>query len=86
LLGSYHSFFGTDIGILASQDIVAIEKASLDAIKVEDLIMSGVPKGMELGEHGHLFERLHRKNPFVQLRELEKRGLGTQEYTIEEIL
>jgi uncharacterized Fe-S center protein len=75
-----------DIGILASQDIVAIEKASLDAIKVEDLIMSGVPKGMELGEHGHLFERLHRKNPFVQLRELEKRGLGTQEYTIEEIL
>ncbi|MDN5276179.1 MAG: uncharacterized protein PWR01_144 [Clostridiales bacterium] len=74
-----------DIGVFASQDIVAIERASLDAIKVEDLIPSGLPQGMELGTHGHLFERIHRKDPFVQLRELEKRGLGTQEYYIEEV-
>lgn len=75
-----------DIGIMASQDIVAIERASLDAIKVEDLIEAGVPMGMELGETGHLFERLHGKNPFIQLDELEKRNLGTQEYEIEEVL
>jgi uncharacterized Fe-S center protein len=74
-----------DIGIFASRDIVAIERASLDAIKVEDLIPSGLPQGMELGEHGHLFERIHRKDPFVQLNELEKMGLGTQEYSIEEV-
>jgi len=74
-----------DIGVFASQDIVAIEKASLDAIKVEDLIPSGLPQGMELGTHGHLFERIHRKDPFIQLRELENRGLGTQEYYIEEV-
>lgn len=74
-----------DIGIMASKDIVAIERACIDAIKVEDLIKAGIPKGMELGDKGHLFERLHGRDPFVQLRELEKRGLGTQEYTIEEI-
>ncbi|HBN82936.1 MAG TPA: 4Fe-4S ferredoxin [Clostridiales bacterium] len=74
-----------DIGIMASKDIVAIERASLDAIKFEDLLISGVPYGMELGDHGHLFERLHGKNPFVQLDELEARGLGTQQYTIKEI-
>lgn len=74
-----------DIGVMASQDIVAIEKACLDAIKVEDLIPAGVPQGMELGSSGHLFERLHGKNPFIQLHELEKRGLGIQEYHIEEI-
>lgn len=74
-----------DIGIMASCDIVAIERACIDAIKLEDLITSGIPQGKEFGTHGHLFERLHGKNPFIQLNELEKLGLGTQEYTIEEI-
>ncbi|NSW91250.1 MAG: DUF362 domain-containing protein [Firmicutes bacterium] len=74
-----------DIGIMYSKDIVAIEKASLDAIKVENLIPAGVPKGHELGKKGHLFERLHYKDPFVQLNELEKQGLGTQQYEIEEV-
>jgi uncharacterized protein len=74
-----------DIGVMASTDIVAIERACLDAIKVEDLMLVGVPQGLELGTKGHLFERLHGKNPFVQLNELEKRHLGTQEYSIEEI-
>jgi uncharacterized Fe-S center protein len=35
---------------------------------------------MELSGHGHLFEQLHGKNPYVQLDALEKVGLGTQEY------
>jgi uncharacterized Fe-S center protein len=74
-----------DIGIMASKDIVAIERACLDAIKFENLIPDGAPQGQELGTTGHLFERLHGKNPFIQLRELEKCNLGTQEYTIEEI-
>lgn len=74
-----------DIGIMYSKDIVAIERASLDSIKLENLIMAGVPQGYELGTKGHLFERLHHKDPFIQLRELEKRGLGTEEYEIEEV-
>jgi uncharacterized Fe-S center protein len=74
-----------DIGVMASSDIVAIEKACLDAIKLENLIPSALPKGHEFGTQGHLFERLHGKNPFIQLEELEKRGLGTMEYTIQEI-
>lgn len=74
-----------DIGIMASQDIVAIDRASLDAINVENLIPQGVPRTVTLGTEGHLFERLHWKNPYIQLDELEKRGLGTQEYEIEEI-
>lgn len=74
-----------DIGIMASTDIVAIERACMDAIKVEDLISSGIPQGTELGSTGHLFERLHGRNPYVQLKELEKKDLGTQEYKIEEV-
>jgi uncharacterized protein len=78
--------FAPDIGIMASDDIVAIEKACVDAIKVENLLPNGVPQGVELGTKGHLLERIHGKNPYVQIDELEKRGLGTQEYEIEEVL
>jgi len=74
-----------DIGVMASRDIVAIEKACLDAIKTENLIPAGVPKGHKMGNKGHLFERLHGKDPFIQLRELEKLGLGTMDYSIREI-
>ncbi len=75
-----------DIGIMASKDIVAIEQASLDAIKMEDLIPVGIPAGMPLGDHGHLFERLHGKNPYIQIAQLEKQGLGHPDYILQEVL
>ncbi len=74
-----------DIGIMASNDIVAVEKASLDAIKIEDFIQAGVPVDMKLGESGHLFERIHGKDPFIQIRELEGFGLGSMEYSIKTV-
>ena len=74
-----------DIGIMAGEDIVAVERASIDAIKIEDLIPAGIPSGMQLFGHGHLFEQLHGKNPFIQLEKLEKHGLGTQEYELQTI-
>ena len=74
-----------DIGVMASSDIVAVERAALDAIKFENFIKQGAPSGMELGDRGHLFERLHGTNPFVQLDELEKLGAGKQAYTLTEV-
>lgn len=74
-----------DIGIMASDDIVALERACLDAIKTEDLILAGLPEGHELGESGHLLERIHGKDPFVQVRALENLGLGTQDYELVKI-
>lgn len=75
-----------DIGIMASDDIVAIETATLDAIKVEDLLLNGVPGGKRLEGEGHLFQLLHGKDPYIQIKELEKIGLGTMTYDIQEIL
>lgn len=71
-----------DIGIMASDDIVAIERASIDAIKIEDLIPVGIPQGFVLSGEGHLFEQLHGKNPYIQLKALEDVGLGSQEYKL----
>lgn len=72
-----------DIGIMASDDIVAVEAASVDAIKIEDLIPVGVPEGYELSGKGHLFEQLHGKNPYLQLDKLAEQGLGTRDYKLE---
>ena len=74
-----------DIGIVAGYDIVAVEAASLDLIKVENLIPAGVPSNIELGKEGHLFERLHGKNPYVQLDKLAEAGLGTRDYETVEV-
>ncbi|MDR1663505.1 MAG: DUF362 domain-containing protein [Clostridiales bacterium] len=74
-----------DIGIMASDDMVAVERASIDAIKVENALLNGIPTGHKLLEQGHLLERIHGKNPYVQLDELEKLRLGSQEYELKEI-
>ncbi|HMF34845.1 MAG TPA: DUF362 domain-containing protein [Candidatus Lokiarchaeia archaeon] len=74
-----------DLGILASKDIVAIDQASLDLIKVENLLESGLPDGWELVEGTHLFEKIHAKNPFVVLQFLEQLGVGNSQYQLQEI-
>ncbi len=74
-----------DIGIAASEDIVAIERACLDMIDYRKVDMHAIPKGFTLGDKGHLFERLHAKDPFIQINKLEEYGLGTQQYTLDEI-
>ncbi|HEY3396649.1 MAG TPA: DUF362 domain-containing protein [Armatimonadota bacterium] len=75
-----------DQGIIAGDDIVAMEQAALDMIKVEDLIPGSVPDQMcPLGEEGHLFQRLHGKDPYEQVRQAAAMGLGSPEYALQEI-
>ncbi|HHV63113.1 MAG TPA: DUF362 domain-containing protein [Firmicutes bacterium] len=74
-----------DVGIMASPDIVAIEKASLDAIKAEKFIEGSLPAGRTLGEGKHLFERIHAKDPFVQIALLKDEGLGNDSYDLVEV-
>ena len=72
-----------DIGIMAGDDIVAVDKASIDAIKVENLIEAGIPQGHLLGTEGHLLQRLHAKDPYAQIDKLVKHNLGSTDYEIE---
>ncbi len=74
-----------DIGILASEDIVAVEAASLDLIKTGNLLANGLPKGRELREGGHLFEKIHGKDPYLMLRYLQKENGGSLQYSLREI-
>jgi len=75
-----------DIGILCSHDIAAIETASLDMIKTEDLLPKGLPRGRKLLDKGeHLFEKIHAKDPYVMIKYLEELYPCTSRYNITEI-
>ncbi len=74
-----------DIGILAGRDIAAIEQASLDLIRAEDLIPGALPPGWTLREGGHLFEKLHGKDPYAVVEYLAELGHGSREYTLRRV-
>ena len=71
-----------DIGIMASEDIVAIEDATLKAIKVKDLIPGSITPPYKLGKGKHLFEKLHAKDPFVQVQALKRLKAGSGNYRV----
>lgn len=75
-----------DIGIMASDDIASIEQAALDSIKFEDYIEGALPGQIEMAEEeGHLFWKIWRKDPYLQVETAAEIGLGSREYEIEEV-
>jgi len=75
-----------DIGILISKDIVAIEQASIDKVRTEDYIQGSLPHPLVVRDvEGHLLLKIHGKDPYLQVEEAAKAGLGEREYEIEEV-
>ncbi|MBI3991109.1 MAG: DUF362 domain-containing protein [Candidatus Omnitrophica bacterium] len=74
-----------DVGIMASKDIVALEQATIDAIDWRNYIKGSLPEQMKMGKGSHLFEKIHGKDPYIQVNAAEKAGLGKSKYTILEI-
>lgn len=74
-----------DIGIMVSDDIVAVETASLDMIKTENLLANGLPKGRILSTGQHLFEKIHAKDPYLMLKYLKEYYGGSEKYNLIEI-
>jgi uncharacterized Fe-S center protein len=71
-----------DIGVMAGQDIVAVDHASLKAIKVKNVIPGSITPPFKLGKGRHLFERIHAKDPFTQVKALERLGAGSSDYRV----
>ena len=70
-----------DAGIFGSDDIVAIERAVLDATAGMQLIEENLPLAMEIHTHsGHPFQQLHGplKDPYQVTEYGEKLGLGAE--------
>jgi uncharacterized protein len=72
-----------DLGIVGGDNLVAIEQAALDLIDWRKLILENVPEQLcPPGEEGHLFQRLHGKDPYEQVRQCVALGLGSPEYEL----
>jgi hypothetical protein len=71
-----------DIGILLSDDIVAIEQASIDMLLKEKPLPSSIADGMQISEGDNVLLKLHEKPYVMQVEEAERLGLGNREYEL----
>lgn len=74
-----------DAGVFGSDDIVALDKATLDVIAQSRLIEENLPTSLEVHtREGHPFRWLHGplKDPYLVTEFGEKLGLGSREYEL----
>ena len=77
-----------DVGIFGSDDIIAVERAVLDATAGLRLITENIPRAMEAQSvPGHPFQQLHGplKDPYLVTEYGEKLGLGNREYELVDV-
>jgi uncharacterized Fe-S center protein len=78
-----------DVGIFGSDNIIAIERAVLDATAGMRLIEENLPLAMEIHTRsGHPFQQIHGplKDPYLVTEYGEKLGLGSRDYELVDIL
>lgn len=78
-----------DAGIFGSDDIIALEQATLNALAKTPIIEENVPGMMEIvSREGHPWQWIHGpyKDPYEQLALAEKMGLGTTAYKLVDVL
>ena len=78
-----------DVGIFGSDDIIAIEKATLDVIANYKIIKENLPAIIEFQEDaGHPFQQIHGpyKDPYLMLQYGEKLGLGNSDYELVDLM
>ena len=77
-----------DAGIFGSDDIVALDKAVLDATSKMQLIEENIPTSMEVHTRvGHPYAWLHGpfKDPYKVVEYGEKLGLGSRKYKLVDV-
>jgi len=79
-----------DVGFLGSNDILAVDKASLDLLADKPLIRENVSRNLEIIDNPklHPFARIHGpwKDPYNTIKFGEKYGLGNPNYELVEVL
>ena len=78
-----------DAGVFGSDDIVALDNATLDVIGKTRLIEENLPTSMEVHtREGHPFQWLHGplKDPYKVTEYGEKLGIGSREYELVDVL
>jgi len=71
-----------DQGIMISDDIVAIEQASLDILKAAPPLPQSAAENLQLAPGDDILYKLNPRPMQVQIDEAEKLGLGTRKYEL----
>lgn len=71
-----------DIGILASDDIVAVERATLDLISRAQVINDSTAGDRGITSAENIFKAIHGKDPYIQVRAAAELGLGSMDYEL----
>jgi uncharacterized Fe-S center protein len=74
-----------DVGAVASADVVAVEQAALDLIAQAPYIEGTLPDQMKMGKKGHLFQRVHAKDPYLQVECCAELKLGRRDYNLVQV-
>jgi uncharacterized Fe-S center protein len=74
-----------DQGVLLSDDIVAIDQASLDLIGKAKALPQSKAAELKRKKQADILGALHEKDSRVQIREAEKMGLGRRDYRLIEV-
>ena len=74
-----------DKGIMVSDDIVAIEQASIDILRKSVPLPESAIAGENVPSDGDIFLALHKKDYAIQVVEAESLGLGATRYDLVEI-
>ncbi len=74
-----------DIGIMLSDDLVAIEKASMDLISKAPHLPNSAASDANIEQGQDVFNALHNRPAHIQVEECEQLGLGTQNYDLIEL-
>lgn len=77
--------FVPDIGIAASKDIASLEAATLDLINKAPGLPYSIAEKYNLKAGDDKFKIIHGKDPYIQVRALEKLGLGSVKYNLIEV-
>ncbi len=71
-----------DIGILLSDDLVAIEKASVDMLLRQKPLPASLAEDEKVRDGSDILFELHKKPYMLQIQEAERLGLGSSQYEI----
>ncbi len=74
-----------DLGLMLSDDLAAIEQASMDMIAEAPALAGSAAEGLQTAPGNDVFRALHNKPWEIQITECERLGLGTRKYELIEL-
>ncbi|MBS1115137.1 MAG: 4Fe-4S ferredoxin iron-sulfur binding domain protein [Nitrospirae bacterium] len=71
-----------DLGILISEDMVAVEQASIDMLAAAEPLPQSLAFDKQVSKGEDILMKLHHKPYLLQVEEAERLGIGTRKYDL----